>query len=138
MSTTWIILLAVIVAFIGYTVWMYFYQRKLIKTLSEEEFRAGYRKAQLIDIREADEYTAGHILGARNIPLSQIRLRHKELRKDQPVYLYCQSGFRTGRAAQYLKNKATKISTSYKVDLKRGLEKLKRNNNIQKLAESFS
>jgi rhodanese-related sulfurtransferase len=107
-STTWIILLAVIVAFIGYTVWMYFYQKKLIKTLSEEEFRAGYRKAQLIDIREADEYTAGHILGARNIPLSQIRLRHKELRKDQPVYLYCQSGFRTGRAAQYLKKQGYK------------------------------
>lgn len=108
MSTTWIILLAVIVAFIGYTVWMYFYQKKLIKTLTEEEFRAGYRKAQLIDIREADEYTAGHILGARNIPLSQIRLRHKELRQDQPVYLYCQSGFRTGRAAQYLKKQGYK------------------------------
>lgn len=125
MSTTWIILLAVIVAFIGYTVWMYFYQKKLIKTLTEEEFRAGYRKAQLIDIREADEYNAGHILGARNIPLSQIRLRHKELRQDQPVYLYCQSGFRTGRAAQYLKNKATKISTNYKVDLNLGQAKLK-------------
>ncbi|HFR4178155.1 rhodanese-like domain-containing protein [Bacillus cereus] len=108
MSTTWIILLAIIVAFIGYTVWMYFYQKKLIKTLTEEEFRAGYRKAQLIDIREADEYNAGHILGARNIPLSQIRLRHKELRQDQPVYLYCQSGFRTGRAAQYLKKQGYK------------------------------
>ncbi|MGG5738922.1 MULTISPECIES: rhodanese-like domain-containing protein [Bacillus cereus group] len=108
MSTSWIILLAVIVAFIGYTVWMYFYQKKLIKTLTEEEFRAGYRKAQLIDIREADEYNAGHILGARNIPLSQVRLRHKELRKDQPVYLYCQSGFRTGRAAQYLKKQGYK------------------------------
>ena len=108
MSTTWIILLAVIVAFIGYTVWMYFYQKKLIKTLTEEEFRAGYRKAQLIDIREADEYNAGHILGARNIPLSQIRLRHKELRQDQPVYLYCQSGFRAGRAAQYLKKQGDK------------------------------
>ncbi|PES80120.1 rhodanese-like domain-containing protein [Bacillus cereus] len=108
MSTSWIILLAVIVAFIGYTVWMYFYQKKLIKTLTEEEFRAGYRKAQLIDIREADEYSAGHILGARNIPLSQIRLRHKELRQDQPVYLYCQNGFRTGRAAQYLKKQGYK------------------------------
>ena len=108
MSTTWIILLAVIVAFIGYTVWMYFYQKKLIKTLTEEEFRAVYRKAQLIDIRETDEYNAGHILGARNIPLSQIRLRHKELRQDQPVYLYCQSGFRTGRAAQYLKKQGYK------------------------------
>ncbi|WP_088292646.1 rhodanese-like domain-containing protein [Bacillus mycoides] len=103
MSTNLIIILAAIAAFIGYTVWMYFYQKKLIKTLSEEEFRSGYRKAQLIDIREADEFNAGHILGARNIPLSQIRLRHKELRQDQPVYLYCQSGFRTGRAAQYLK-----------------------------------
>ncbi|PEE41853.1 rhodanese-like domain-containing protein [Bacillus pseudomycoides] len=108
MSTNLIIILAVIVAFIGYSVWMFFYQKRLIKTLSEEEFRAGYRKAQLIDIREADEFNAGHILGARNIPLSQIRMRYKELRKDQPVYLYCQSGFRTGRAAQYLKKQGYK------------------------------
>ena len=125
MSTTWIILLAVIVAFIGYTVWMYFYQKKLITTLSEEEFRAGYRKAQLIDIREADEYTAGHILGARNIPLSQIRLRHKELRKDQPVYLYCQSGFRTGRAAQYLKKQGYKDFYQLQGGFKTWTEKLK-------------
>ncbi|KEK26141.1 rhodanese-like domain-containing protein [Bacillus gaemokensis] len=108
MSTNLIIILAVIVAFIGYSAWMFFYQKRLIKTLSEEEFRAGYRKAQLIDIREADEFNAGHILGARNIPLSQIRLRYKELRLDQPVYLYCQSGFRTGRAAQYLKKQGYK------------------------------
>ncbi|MCR8857068.1 MULTISPECIES: rhodanese-like domain-containing protein [Bacillus] len=108
MSTNLIIILAVIVGIIGYSVWMFFNQKKLIKTLSEEEFRAGYRKAQLIDIREADEFNAGHILGARNIPLSQIRMRYKELRKDQPVYLYCQSGFRTGRAAQYLKKQGYK------------------------------
>ncbi|CAG9613923.1 Thiosulfate sulfurtransferase GlpE [Bacillus rhizoplanae] len=103
MSTNVIILLAITVGFIGYSVWMYFYQKKLVKTLPEEEFRAGYRKAQLIDVREADEYNAGHILGARNIPISQIRLRYKELRTDQPIYMYCQNGFRTGRAAQFLK-----------------------------------
>ncbi|EMA6341554.1 rhodanese-like domain-containing protein [Bacillus cytotoxicus] len=108
MTTNLMIILAIILAFVGYSVWMYFYQKKLIQTLSEEEFRTGYRKAQLIDIREADEYNAGHILGARNIPLSQIRLRYKELRKDQPIYLYCQSGFRTGRAAQFLKKKGYK------------------------------
>ena len=107
---------------------------KLIKTLTEEEFRAGYRKAQLIDIREADEYNAGHILGARNIPLSQIRLRHKELRQDQPVYLYCQSGFRTGRAAQYLKQ-GYKDFYQLQGGFKSWTGKIKRNNNIQKLAE---
>ncbi|PEX92626.1 rhodanese-like domain-containing protein [Bacillus cereus] len=126
MSTSWIILLAVIVAFIGYTVWMYFYQKKLISTLTEEEFRAGYRKAQLIDIREADEYNAGHILGARNIPLSQIRLRHKELRQDQPVYLYCQSGFRTGRAAQYLKKQGYKDFYQLKGGFKSWTGKIKK------------
>lgn len=76
-----------------------------MKLLSEEQFRAGYRKAQLIDVREQDEYEGGHILGARNIPLSQLRQRYKEIRDDQPVYLYCQNTVRSGRAAQMLKKK---------------------------------
>ncbi|MCG3084740.1 rhodanese-like domain-containing protein, partial [Anoxybacillus sp. LAT27] len=73
----------------------YFWQRRIVKALTEEEFRAGYRKAQLIDVREPDEFAAGHILGARNIPLTQLRMRMKELRKDQPIYLYCQNGLRS-------------------------------------------
>ena len=98
---------------------------KLIKTLTEEEFRAGYRKAQLIDIREADEYNAGHILGARNIPLSQIRLRHKELRQDQTCLLILPKRIPYRSCGAILKNKATKISTNYKVDLNLGQAKLK-------------
>ncbi|MGG3841463.1 rhodanese-like domain-containing protein [Anoxybacillus kestanbolensis] len=101
MTTVLIILGAIIV----YAVIMYFYQKRVVQTLTEEEFRAGYRKAQLIDVREPDEYAAGHILGARNIPLTQLRFRMKELRKDQPIYLYCQNGIRSGRAAQILYRK---------------------------------
>ncbi len=99
------VLLIVLGAIIVYSVVTYLMQRKMVKALTEEEFRAGYRKAQLIDVREPDEYAAGHILGARNIPLTQLRLRMKELRKDQPIYLYCQSGLRSGRAAQMLYRK---------------------------------
>jgi rhodanese-related sulfurtransferase len=104
LTTTWllIILLAAIIAYSAFT---FFYQRKIMKHLSEEEFRAGYRKAQLIDVREPNEFEGGHILGARNIPLSQLRQRHKEIRTDQPVYFYCQNTVRSGRAAQMLKRK---------------------------------
>ncbi|MFY4776282.1 rhodanese-like domain-containing protein [Metabacillus sp. RGM 3146] len=99
------VLIALLVIVIGYSVFTYFYQRKIMKNLTEEEFRAGYRKAQLIDIREPNEFEGGHILGARNIPLSQLRQRYKELRTDQPVYLYCQNAVRSGRAAQLLRKK---------------------------------
>nr|WP_121613952.1 rhodanese-like domain-containing protein [Mesobacillus foraminis] len=100
-----LILLAVIIA---YSAFMYFYQKRIVKTLTEDEFRAGYRKAQLIDVREPNEFAGGHILGARNIPVSQLRMRMKEIRPDKPVYLYCQSGTRSGRAAQMLHRKGYK------------------------------
>ncbi|MEK4028832.1 rhodanese-like domain-containing protein [Pseudobacillus sp. FSL P4-0506] len=84
---------------------MYFSRKKAVQSLSQEEFIKGYRKAQLIDVREPNEFEAGHILGARNIPLTQMKTRMKEIRPDKPVYLYCQSGLRSGRAAQTLYKK---------------------------------
>ncbi|UFT97751.1 rhodanese-like domain-containing protein [Radiobacillus kanasensis] len=99
------ILIAAVVAFIVFTLYRFFRQRKIIKTLTEEEFISGYRKAQLIDVREPKEFDAGHILGARNIPMSQLSQRMPEVRKDQPVYLYCQSGARSARAAFMLHKK---------------------------------
>ncbi|NGP43587.1 rhodanese-like domain-containing protein [Bacillaceae bacterium SIJ1] len=93
----------ILLALISYSVISRLLQRRYLKTLSEEEFKEGYRKAQLIDVRESQEFEGGHILGARNIPLSQIKMRQKEIRKDKPVYLYCQSGTRSMRAAAMLK-----------------------------------
>ena len=93
-----IIILGILIYFIG----TYFYQKRYLTGLTQEEFIKGYRKAQLIDVREQNEYENGHILGARNIPLSQLKMRINEIRKDKPVYLYDQGVSRSARAAQQL------------------------------------
>ncbi|SFJ21571.1 Rhodanese-related sulfurtransferase [Halobacillus dabanensis] len=99
------ILIGALVVVIAFGVYRFFKARKIMTTLSEDKFREGYRKAQLIDVREPKEFDGGHILGARNIPLSQMKNRLIEIRKDKPVYLYCQSGARSARAAMMLHKK---------------------------------
>lgn len=79
--------------------------KKAVSGLTQEQFIEGYRKAQLVDVREPKEFDGGHILGARNIPSSQMRQRVKEIRSDKPVYLYCQNSARSARTALFLKKK---------------------------------
>lgn len=50
--------------------------------------------AYIIDVRSEEEFQEGHLRGAYNIPLNQIRSRVKEIPKDIPVYLHCRSGQR--------------------------------------------
>ena len=51
--------------------------------------------ACIIDVREPGEFTAGHLKGAVNIPLSQFRDRIEEVPKDKPVYLHCRTSQRS-------------------------------------------
>lgn len=97
------VILAVLLAVIIFAVISYFRIKKAVTTLTQEQFIEGYRKAQLIDVREPKEFAGGHILGARNLPQSQLRQRYKEIRADKPVYLYDQNGARSGRVALFLK-----------------------------------
>ncbi|WP_413788992.1 rhodanese-like domain-containing protein [Psychrobacillus mangrovi] len=97
--------MAVIVVLLVYAGVQAFRLKKAVTNLTQEQFIEGYRKAQLIDVREPKEFDAGHILGARNIPSSQLRQRFKEIRPDKPVYLYDQNGARSARAAMFLKKK---------------------------------
>ena len=99
---TLLIILAVIILFV---IINSFRLKKAVTNLTQEEFIKGYRKAQLIDLREPKEFDAGHILGARNIPSTQFSTRYKEIRPDLPVYLYCQNTGRSARAALQLKKK---------------------------------
>ncbi|MGN7310147.1 rhodanese-like domain-containing protein [Alkalicoccobacillus gibsonii] len=100
-----IVLIIILAALIVFLVVRRFYTPKYIKNLTQEEFIKGYRKAQLVDVREPREYDGGHILGARNIPMSQIRQRINEFRTDQPIYIYCQSGARSRQAASIIRKK---------------------------------
>lgn len=59
-----------------------------------------------IDVRTPDEYSAGHLDGAHNIPVEDIGARISALvpNRDTPVLLYCKSGRRAERARQVLLN----------------------------------
>lgn len=59
-------------------------------------------KAWLLDVREEDEWTAGHVPGATHIPLGQLGARTSELPVDQDIYVICRTGMRSARAAQAL------------------------------------
>ncbi|MGH4138424.1 FAD-dependent oxidoreductase [Clostridium sp.] len=61
-------------------------------------------KACIIDVREKDEYELSHVIGAVNIPLSEIRQRTNEIPKDEPVYLHCRSAQRSYNAVMALQN----------------------------------
>jgi rhodanese-related sulfurtransferase len=56
----------------------------------------------LLDVRKPEEFSAGHIPGAVNIPYDQVAARLGEIPKGDEVVLYCHSGRRAGLAAEVL------------------------------------
>ena len=70
-----------------------------MKEVSVDKVPAG---AQLIDVREPDEYAAVRADGAVNIPLSEFVARTDEIDPEQDIYLICKSGGRSAQAGEYL------------------------------------
>lgn len=59
--------------------------------------------AVLLDVREDDEWAAGHAPSARHIPMSEFVARKEELGTPEgPVYVICRAGSRSAQVAQYL------------------------------------
>ncbi len=75
--------------------------------IDSEEYRQQFASGdsgafQFIDVREEEEYTAAHIPGAINIPLSEFAARVDEISEDSPVLLVCNTGVRSSQAALFM------------------------------------
>jgi rhodanese-related sulfurtransferase len=58
--------------------------------------------ALVLDVREPDEWHAGHVEGALWIPLKEIAGRQGEVPRDRELVVVCRSGGRSGRAVAAL------------------------------------
>ncbi|AEW95436.1 MULTISPECIES: rhodanese-like domain-containing protein [Streptomycetaceae] len=56
----------------------------------------------LLDVREADEWAAGHAERAVHIPMSELVARIAEIPTDRRVHVVCRVGGRSAQVAQYL------------------------------------
>jgi rhodanese-related sulfurtransferase len=59
-------------------------------------------EAYLLDVREPDEWAAGHAPGAHHLPMMEVPARLAELPTDQDVVVVCRSGGRSGQVVSYL------------------------------------
>jgi rhodanese-related sulfurtransferase len=75
----------------------------------DDQLKAG-KTLNLIDVREPDEWQAGHIQEARSIPLSELQERLDELQQgEQEIVLICRSGGRSGKACDFLHAQGYKV-----------------------------
>ena len=58
----------------------------------------------LVDVREQDEWDAGHAPDARLLPLSELQERYRELPADSRFLVVCHSGGRSLRATKFLQD----------------------------------
>ncbi len=71
-------------------------------TTDELQRRLAERNVTLVDVREVQEFRAGHVPGAVNIPLHLIPLRLSELPERATLHVICQSGSRSAQACLWL------------------------------------
>ena len=97
-----------------------FAQKESIKAVIEPaQFKEQIQKEkiQLIDVRTPEEYAEGHIEVAENINFhsEDFLSQFDKFNEEQPLYIYCRSGNRSGKAAEKLSQKGFRV-----IDLKGG------------------
>lgn len=92
--------LGIAAAFLGFLAFRSFGGKKKREALAAK-IAAG---AQVVDVRSAQEFGAGHYPGAVNIPVDALGSKLKKLGPlDRPLVVHCASGARSARAAGILR-----------------------------------
>ena len=78
-----------------------------VRVLSKVDYAQAIKggNVQLVDVRTAREFRSGHIKGAKNIDffsLGSFNASFEKMDRDKAIYLYCQSGNRSQKAAKRL------------------------------------
>lgn len=96
-----------------------------VNTEKFESMLSEYPDAQLIDVRTPQEYAGGHLENALNLNYYDPSFKRKihELKKDEPVFVYCAVGGRSAAVAQVLKEQGF----THIIDLEGGITDWKRN-----------
>lgn len=73
----------------------YFYERDSMEAVSREELMARSRDGlvTVLDVRPVDEFGAGHLPGAINIPFNELGARLAELDPSRPIVAYCRGAY---------------------------------------------
>ncbi|MGT2754360.1 rhodanese-like domain-containing protein [Streptococcus ovis] len=84
----------------------------MTKTISITELKTllDTETINLIDVRETDEFAAGHVPGAINLPLSELVSRYTELDTDKPYHIICQMGGRSAQACAFLASEGCDVT----------------------------
>jgi thioredoxin len=88
-------------------------QKNKVASVDDFEKSIASKDIQLLDVRTADEYKAGHIkksLQANWLNKAEFEDRTSHLDKNKPVYVYCLSGGRSAAAATYLSEKGYDVT----------------------------
>ncbi|SFL55173.1 Rhodanese-related sulfurtransferase [Paenibacillus sp. 1_12] len=81
---------------------------QVTKEITPQALVARMKKGEaltIVDVREPDEWDAGHVAGAKHIPLGQLQDRLDELDAKQETIMICRSGNRSGLACELLNEK---------------------------------
>jgi rhodanese-related sulfurtransferase len=73
----------------------YFRERDSLEAVSRKELLRRMREGlvTVIDTRPAEEFAAGHLRGALNVPLHELKRRLREMPRDQDIVAYCRGAY---------------------------------------------